>query len=299
MSNKATENYEYSSVVELKDASKIYFAIPSSIILDKEIGDKRVAIFSFFSTYRGIMNQMFFSINAIAKWLGKQPNRCPSGINAKIIDNINHLRDGGYLELLSDDEGTKNSVCMEATFNLSKVSQDCEQDRFATVYVDELNQILNYRNSSSKDNYLQNDTLLLVFAYLRMKIPRRRNRLFPDEINLNGENNITYDIESRRSRYPEVYDDHYKKIGEILNISPRTVSKAVAVLNEFGLIYSEALPRVKISEKNSTKWLTEPMLFCNAYKREGTYLLSSGKEYYQTEIKNKKKKLDTLGLKLL
>ena len=65
------------------------------------------------------------------------------------------------------------------------------------------------------------------------------------------------------------------------------MSKAVAVLNELDLIYSESLPRIKYENK----WRTDHTIFCNAYKREGNYLLISGKEYYQLEVENKKRKL--------
>lgn len=298
MERGATENFECSSVVELKEDSKVYFAVPSSIILNKGIGDKRVATFSFFSTYRGIMNKMFFSVNAIALWFGKQPNRCSSGINAKIIENINYLKDEGYLKLFHESDEIKNSTCIEGVFNLSKVLQECDQGRFATIYIDELDKVMKYRNPSPKDNYLQNDTLLLIFAYLRMKIPKRRNKMLPDEINLNGENNIAYDIKQRKMRYPEAYDCYYQEISEDLNVGVRTVSKAISVLNELGLIYSEILPRIKFYDDNngSVRWITDHSIFCNTYKRETTYLLASGKEYYQSEVENKKKKLKILNV---
>ena len=100
-------------------------------------------------------------------------------------------------------------------------------------------------------------------------------------------NNHEYDIESRRKRCPEVYDCYYFEIANDLGISARTVSKAVSTLNELGLIYSEALPRIKYEDK----WRTDHTLFCNTYKREKDCLLDSGKDYYMREIKYKKQKL--------
>lgn len=280
-----TERYEYSSPVELDTINGNYFAIPASIIMDTDITEKRATVFSFFSIYRGLNSSLFFSINNIVKWTGKQPNRHANGINSKIIQVIECLRDGGYLIL---SEELNNSSCVEATLNLYKISQECDNDRFAIIYLDELKQIMDYQNPNAKDAFLNSDVILLVFAYLRMKIYRRRNKLFLEEISVNNQNNHQLDIDTRRLRSPDAYDCYYYEIAEELGLTPRTVSKAVDVLNELGLIYSEPLPRIKYENK----WRTDHTVFCNTYKREGNYLLISGSQYYMTEIENKKRKLN-------
>ena len=179
-------SFEYSSPVELNTISGNYFAIPASIILRSDINEKRTTVFSFFSIRRGLDCSLLFSVNNIVKWIGKQPNRNANGINNKIIQIIDSLRDGGYLTL---SEELTNSSCIEAIFNLSKISQECEHDRFAIVYIDELKQIIEYQVPNPKDTSLNNDIILLVFAYLRMKIFRRRNKLLPEEINIDNKNN--------------------------------------------------------------------------------------------------------------
>lgn len=280
-----SERYEYSSPVELDEMSCNYFAIPASIILDVDMTDKRISVFSFFSIYRGLNCGMFFSVNNIAKWLGKKPDRHANGINSKVIQIVECLVDRGYLTL---SEELNNSSCIEAILNLSKISKECDSDRFALIYLDELKQIMNYQNPNPKDSFLNSDVILLVFAYLRMKIFRRRNKLFPEEINMNGENNHQYDIDVRRLRSPDAYDCYYFEIAEELGLTARTVSKAAEVLSELGLIYSESLPRIKYEDK----WRTDHTVFCNMYKREGVYLLASGDSYYLTEMENKKKRLN-------
>ena len=280
-----SERYEYSSPVELDAMSSNYFVIPASIILDIDMTDKRTSVFSFFSIYRGLNCGMFFSVNNIVKWLGKKPDRHANGINSKVIQIVECLRDGGYLTL---SEELTNSSCIEAIFNLPKISEECDVDRFALIYLDELKQIMSYQNPNPKDSFLNSDVLLLVFAYLRMKIFRRRNKLFPEEINVNGKNNHQYDIGARKLRSPDAYDCYYFEIAEELGLTARTVSKAVAALSELGLMYSESLPRVKYEDK----WRTDHTVFCNMYKREGNYLLASGESYYLVEVENKKKKLN-------
>lgn len=286
-----SERYEYSSFSELDIDSGNYFAIPESIIVDTNMNEKRITIFSFFSIFRGLNRSLFFSINNIVKWTGKQPNRNANGINNKIIQIIEYLRNMGYLTL-SDE--LNNSSTIKAIFNLTKISQECEHNRFAIVYLDEVDQIMNYKNPNSKDVYLNNDVLFLVFAYLRMKIYKRRNKLMPEEINFDNKNSHLYDIEARRLRSPEAYNCYYFEIADELGLSSRTVSKAVDALNELGLIYSESLPRIKYCDGNNERWRTDHTIFCNTYKREGSYLIASGKEYYLTEVENKKKKLNIL-----
>lgn len=285
-----SERYEYSSPVELDIDSSNYFVIPESIIVsdNANMNEKRITIFSFFSIFRGLNQNLFFSVNNIAKWMGKQPNRNANGINNKIIQVIECLKDWGYLTLF--EELNKSSV--KASFNLMKISQECEHDRFAVIYLDEVDKILKYKNPNSKDAYLNNDILLLVFAYLRMKIYRRRNKLMPEEINLDNKNNYRYDIEARRLRSPEAYNCFYFEIAEELGLSTRIISKTMEILNELGLIYSESLPRIKYRDENGEKWRTDHTIFCNTYKREGSYLLASGKDYYLSEVSNKKKKLN-------
>lgn len=280
-----SENNEYSSPMKLDASAGNYFIIPSDIILNHDMTDRRASVFSFFSIYRGLDCGMFFSVNSIVKWMGKTPNRNVSGINNKIIQVIERLRDGGYLTL---SEELNNSSCIEAIFNLLKISQECEKYRFAVIYLDELKKILNYKTQNSKDSFINNDVILLVFAYLRMKIFRRRNKLFPEEINIDSKNNHQHDIKSRKLRSPDAYDCFYYQIADELGMSPRTISKAVIALNELGLIYSESLPRIKYNDK----WRTDHTIFCNAYKREGNYLLASGSDYYLAEVENKKKKLN-------
>jgi DNA-binding transcriptional ArsR family regulator len=279
------EMYEYSSPVELDAISGNYFAVPASVIMDTDMTEKRVTVFSFFSIYRGLNSSLFFSINNIVKWTGRQPNRHANGINSKIIQVIECLRDGGYLTL---SEELDNSSCIEATLNLSKISEECDNDRFAIIYLDELKKIMDYQNPNAKDVFLNNDVILLVFTYLRMKIYRRRNKLFLEEINVDNQNNRQLDIDTRRLRSPDAYDCYYYEIAEELGLTPRTVSKAVDVLNELGLIYSESLPRIKYENK----WRTDHTVFCNTYKREGNCLLISGSQYYLMEIENKKRKLN-------
>lgn len=284
--------YEYTSVTELDKISGNYFVVPASIILDTNQNNKRVSIFSYFSIKRGLDCTVTFTINSLLKWFNKKSDKHVNGINDKIVQIIEYLSHGGYLILSDKPSSYTTSSMIDAEYNLSKISQECEHDRFAVIYIDELKKILNYKSSNPKDTFLNVDVILLVFAYLRMMIYRRRNKLMPEEINIDNKNDYSLDIKSRKIRSPDAYDCYYYEIAENLDISARVISKVVAILNELDLIYSEPLPRIKYNNQ----WRTDHTVFCNTYKRESNYLLTSGKEYYLEEVENKKKKLNIINL---
>lgn len=286
---KLVDVYEYPSPEKLDSISGSYFAIPASVILENTINEKRAAVFSFFSIRKGLDYSLLFSVNSISKWLRKQPDRHKNGVNDKIIQIIEYLKDKEYVTFY---EKLKSSSCIEANFNLSKVLQECEHERFSIIYLDEINKILDYNDYNTKDSYMNNEIVLLVFAYLRMNIFRRKNKLFPEEVNLNDMHNTQYDIETRKEYNPDAYNCFYYEIAEDLGLSSRVISRSVEILNELKLIYSEPLPRVKYYDDDKEKWMTDHTIFCNWYKREGSYLLDDGEKYYLTEIENKKKKLN-------
>lgn len=283
---------EYSSPVKLEAPSGNYFAVPESVILDADANDKRVTAFSFFSVRRGLDCEVTFSVNNIVKWTGREPNRYANGINAKFSQAIERLANEGYISLSGKPS---NSSSVDAVFSLDKITEQCRQKkrRFAIIYVDELKKILGYANPNAKDSFFNNDILLLVFAYLRMMIRRRMNSLLPEERNIGGERSHEHDVEMRRIRMPETHDEYYCDMADKLGLSPRAVSDAVDILNELGLIYSEPLPRVM----HDGKWRTTHTLFCNRYKREGSYLLAEGRDYYISEAKRRKRQLNLCASK--
>lgn len=279
MQNERFLEYPHPQMLEGNSAS--YFMVPASLILDNEAGSKSVTIFSFLSIRRGLDKVVSFTINGIAKWMGKRPNRNPNGVNNKIIKILKHLEALGYLTLPPKIE---NTALTEAIFHLDNVKSECDRKVFAVLYVDEVQKILHFK-SKNKDYTCNSDIVLLVFAWLRMRIYRRANYLRPEEVNVDNKDKRENDIKVRRKVSPDAYDCFYKDIAKELSLSERQVSKAVAALNELELIYSEALPR---SQNADGDWKTEPIIFCNYYKREKDHLLAQGSDYYSGEVDSKK-----------
>lgn len=284
----ALEEFEYPSPRKLDESSSIYIRIPSSIILDDEVNEKRITAFSFFYIKRALDSTVWFSINRIVEWTKRKPNRHKNGLNDKFAKAINYLANNEYISLY---DKPSNTICTEAKFNHSKVSNECDHERFAVIYLDEIEKIMNYRDNNAKDSFMNNDMIMLIFAYLRMMIYRRSNKLRLEEINIDNKNSIEYDIETRKLRSPDTFNGYYCDIADDLGISDRIVSSAVNALHDLKLIYFEQLPRVR----HDGKWRTKHTIFCNTYKRERDELLISGSEYYLSEVKRKKRKMKKDG----
>lgn len=267
MSNKS---YQYNSeIVELDFVSGNYFVIPENIILQKSVDEKRAIVFSYFLIHKELDDEIKFSISDITKWIGRKQNRSKNGVNEKIKQLINLFIKQDYFFIDKNIDNT--SLLYNAVLNKNKLSDECKNNRFATIYMDEIYKIINYKKYCKEEFCVKNDIIFLVFSYLRMMIYRRND----DSVS--------------KEKYPEAYDCFYYDIANDLGLSQKTVCQAVKILSEIGLIYYETIKRVKIKNK----WITMPTVFCNTYKRYGRFLIENGSDYYLHEIKNKKEKLQT------
>lgn len=273
--------YEYSRTTKLSGDAAYYFVVPEEIIFAEPLNTELTAVFSFFSIRRGLDRIVPYSVNNIVIWMGKKPNRNKAGINNRIKNCVQRLIMLGYL---SECQHTEEEI---VRFELSHLSEICGNSCFATIYVDELKMIMEWKCPEGRGSYPSNEVLLLVFAFFRLRVFRRNNKLNPEEINVSNRNNHELDIQTRRFLHPEAYDDYYYRIAEKLGIPTRTFSKAVAVLKEMGLLYYEVLPHFK----NGEEWRSDHTIFCNTYKRQGSLLLDAGDGYINREIANKKAKL--------
>lgn len=269
--------YEYPSPTKLNGMARRFVKIPESIIYESNVGDKLVTAFSFFSVRKGLDDKAMFSLHGLIEWSGKSPSKSNRGSGAKIIGAVDFLEMNGWISLNRKMSGSK--LCV-ADVNMDKIDGECNDKYFSIVYIDEIEKILSWQSPNSKDAYMSSDLLLRVFSYIRLLIRRRKNKVGSGD-----------DMQSRRLKYPEVWNAYYNDMADDLGITPRAMSSAVDELCDMGLLYTEALPRVKIGNH----WVTNQTLFCNAYKREGDMLLASGREYYMEEIRNKKKLLNIVG----
>ncbi|MBQ8814043.1 MAG: winged helix-turn-helix transcriptional regulator [Lachnospiraceae bacterium] len=272
---------EYDSITNLKGTAAHFFTVPKSVIENTELDYRRVALFVYLRSYKGLNERVCFSVPLFLQWANLKNDTHSGGVNDKIIDTLDCLNDLGYVTYLGDKPKNK-TFCMDVQFNTQQVFDECSSDRFAIVYLDEIEKIMTYRNMNIKDTHFNCNAVLLVFVFLRMMINRRPNQLKPEEQSIDK-------IEERKQRLPEAYNDTYKDIAEILGLSERTVSKSVEVLEELGLIMMQQAYHIKIADG---EYRTADMIFANMQKRDRGELLASGKEYAYAEIVQKAKNIN-------
>ena len=265
--------YEYKRI-PLEESQSKYIYVPLSVITDAGLDIRRVGIFSYLRTHCGLNNVINLTIPDVVEWCGGKPDRRANGSNDKTLSVLDALSDRGYLTYLTEKS---RSSYMKCKFDIGYYYEECS-DGYAAIYLDELEKIMNYQKGNSKDNTLNNTTILLVFAYLRNKIRRRPNELAPEERTSNG-------IKKRREKLPDAYGSNLNDIANELNISSKTLSKIIDILEqELELIITDRAYRVK---NENDEFRTLPTIFANTYKREDKYLLDTGDNYSRTEIELK------------
>lgn len=271
---------EYAPIAILEGSASRNIRIPKSIIVEKSMMSIRIAVFTYLTIYRGLNNRLCFSIPLFLKWVGYKSDSHSGGINDKVIETLEVLREIGYVTFLGNTP-IKRSSCIEIEFNTQLLHEKCFEESFAIMYIDEIETIMHYSNDNSQDRYLNRNTVLLVFAFLRHAIFRTPNELKPEERNPEG-------IAARRERCIEAYNDNYKNMAAELGLSERTVSLAVQVLVKLELIAKAEAYRIK---NEDDEYRTQDIIFANMEKREGKELLAKGKEYAVAEIARKEKRI--------
>lgn len=265
--------YEYKRI-PLKESQSKYIYIPLSVIIDTELDIRRVGIFSYLRIHCGLNNVIGFTIPDAIEWCGGKSDRRINGTNDKVLSTLDTLVNMGYLTYLTEKSRSSYIKC---EFNMTHYYEECSNG-YAVIYLDELKKIMSYKKENLKDSTFNNTTILLVFSYLRNKIRRRPNELFPEERTSDG-------IKKRKEKFPDAYGSNFLEIANELNISSKTLSKIIDVLEqELGLIVTDRAYRIK-NEDNEFRTL--PTIFANAYKREDKYLLDTGDNYSRIEIEQK------------
>lgn len=263
--------YEYTRTPLTNSESK-YIYIPMSVIVDNELDNKRVGVFSYLRIHCGLNDVIGFTVSDMVEWCGMKPNIRPDKTNDKFLNIINSLSNGGYLTFLTEQSKSSYMKCeIDSNFCYDKCLEG-----YAVVYLDEIEKIMSYKNLQG--NSISNATILLVFAYLRNKIRRRPNELKPEERTPEG-------IMRRKERLPDAFDGNITTIAKEVGIHKQTLSKIIDILEQdLKLIVTDRAYRIKTE---NSEFRTLPTIFANAYKREDRYLLAAGEEYSRTEIELK------------
>ena len=85
------ERLEFKNPVRLKGNDGVCFIVPASIICDKEIDTKRVTVFSYFSTYKGLNHRIYYSLTHIAGMKYNHTTRNKTRVIVKLSDMFEYL----------------------------------------------------------------------------------------------------------------------------------------------------------------------------------------------------------------
>lgn len=255
--------------------AKEFVTIPESVIINSEMDAKRVAVYIFFWLWHGKNNKIMHSIESMVMGCGHIPNKHKGKSNDQFWNLMQQFQNIGYIENSHIPELEHSHT----TITITKFCNDWydsirNTERFARLYLDEINRIIDY-DCSKGSKSVTNSNILLVFAYLRLKIIVRNTT------------ECTESIESRK-KSPEVFYRYYKDICTELGITGKTLSAILKILSkELGLIYIEHTRKSYEDENGNIQWITYPTLFCNTYKRLQGKVIYSGSDYFLQETRNK------------
>lgn len=235
-----------------------YIMIPKEVIYCLNKNEKRVHLFSYFSSKRGLDDTVGFSCNDVVKWIGCKIDYHKDKTNDQITELIHCFERDGYFKL---EENILANNFVKATLNTEKFDV---YSKFALVYLHELDKIHNFKKYTSDINRMSSSILLLVLSYIRVNMLRRQAGYF-----------------NHKSDKPEFCYRMYKDIETDIGISSRYISRSVKILCELDLIATSTLPRYKDESGN---WHTEVTLFVNKYKYKDDGGLDDSYDYRQELI---------------
>lgn len=247
-----------------------YVKIPREIIYDKDIGDKRIVIFSYLCSRRALDDTAAFSISELCHWSHLKPNYHDGKINHKYLEILELLSHYGYFidcpnfEKLAKEK--KNSTdYYNIKINIEKFDIP---DNFGIIYFDELKRILNFREELKDSDIdltrMSSAYILLLLSYLRVNMNRN-----PDK--------------------PLCCYRLYSKIADDIGLSERYITRIVEILSVMNIVKYEEGKRIRY-KKDDGKYgfLTTPKIFADYkhYKKDTNGNMHLDNSYdYKSEIR--------------
>lgn len=258
-----------------------YVKIPREIIYNKDIGDKRVIIFSYLCSRRALDDTVAFSISELCHWSHLKPNYHDGKINHKYLEVLEILSHYEYFESCPDfDKLAQEKKNSTDYYNIKINTEKFDiPDNFGIIYFDELEKILNFKEELKdvKVNDEEIDVTRMSSAYILLLLSYLR-------VNMN-----------RNSDKPLCCYRLYQKITDDIGLSERYISRIVEILDVMNVIKFQEGKRIRYKkEENKYEFLTTPKVFAD-YKRftkdeKGNQNIDNSYDY-KTEIQ---KQLDIL-----
>lgn len=222
-----------------------YVKIPREIIYGKDIGDKRVIIFSYLCSRRALDDTVAFSISELCHWSYLKPNYHDGKINYKYLETLESLSHYGYFidhpnfQKLAKEK--KNSTdYYNIALNIEKFDMP---DNFGIIYFDELQRILNFKEELKDKNIdlsrMSSAYIFLLLSYLRVNMNRN-----PDK--------------------PLCCYRLYQTISEDIGLSERYISRIVEILDVMNIIKHQEGKRTRyLKSDGNFGFVTAPKIFAD------------------------------------
>ena len=246
-----------------------YVKIPREIIYDKDLGDKRVIIFSYLCSRRALDDTVAFSISELCHWSYLKPNYHDGKINHKYLEVLELLSHYGYFDNCPDfqklAQEKKNSTdYYNIKVNIEKFDIP---DNFGIIYFEELEKILNFKEELVNEDIdltrMSSSYILLLLSYLRVNMNRN-----PDK--------------------PLCCYRLYQKITEDIGLSERYISRIVEILDVMNIVKYKECKRIRYkTEDDQFGFLTTPKVFADYehYVKDEKGMPKPDNSYdYKTEI---------------
>ena len=249
-----------------------YVKIPREIIYNKELGDKRVIIFSYLCSRRALDDTVAFSISELCHWSNLKPNYHDGKINHKYLGVLELLSHFGYFESYPNFEKLAKEKKNSTDYYNVKINTEKFDipDNFGIVYFDELEKILNFKvelkdikvNEEEIDvTRMSSSYILLLLSYLRVNMNRS-----PDK--------------------PLCCYRLYQKITEDIGLSERYISRIVEILDVMNIVKHKEGKRIRYKKgKNKFGFITTPKVFTDYrhYTRDknGNQIIDTNYDYKQ------------------
>ena len=227
-----------------------YVKIPREIIYNKELGNKRVIIFSYLCSRRALDDTVAFSISELCHWSHLKPNYHDGKINHKYLGVLELLSHYEYFKSYPDFEKlAKEKKNSTDYYNIQLNTEKCDiPDNFGIIYFDELVKILNFKEELKgvKVNDEEIDLLRMSSAYILLLLSYLR-------VNMN-----------RNPDKPLCCYRLYKKITDDIGLSERYITRIVEMLDVMDIIKYQEGKRIRYKkEEDKYGFLTTPKIFAD------------------------------------
>lgn len=259
-----------------------YVKIPREIIYNKELGDKRVIIFSYLCSRRALDDTVAFSISELCHWSYLKPNYHDGKINHKYLEMLESLSHYDYFKSYPDFEKlAKEKKNSTDYYNIQINTEKFDiPDNFGIIYFDELEKILNFKEELKgvKINDEEIDLLRMSSAYILLFLSYLR-------VNMN-----------RNPDKPLCCYRLYQKITEDIGLSERYISRIVEMLDVMDIIKFQEGKRIRYKKQDDKYgFLTTPKAFADyrhfVKDENGNQIIDPNYDY-KTEIQNQLKILE-------